>query len=312
MLRKVEHQKDIIILKGSGKIFCVGGDIKELSNSSADGASYGYSYLCKIYDLIANYSKPYIVLIDGLAVGGASIYTMPGRYRIVTEKTAISMPETTIGYFNDAGSSYFLSRLDNNFGIYMGMTGIKVKGYDAKKVGLATHYVESHKLNEIENSLVKCKNHKNVENVLSHFSCDTEFLPNELDRNLPNIKKCFNGSTVEEIFQSLQYDRSDWANKTLNILKRNSPTSLKITHRSITTGRNICLRDCLKMEMHIVVNHTTEDNDFKEGVRAVLIDKDFKPRWSRKSIYDVTKEDVDKFFKPVTNRNELRFEESKL
>lgn len=305
----MEHQKDIIILKGSGKIFCVGGDIKELSSSAADAASFGYSILCKIYDMIANYSKPYIVLLDGLAVGGASIYSMPAKYRIVTEKTVISMPETTIGYFNDAGSSHFLSRLDNNFGLYMGMTGTKVKGFDTKKVGLATHYIESHRLDELEKSLVKCKTHKDVEKVLCHFSSADEFLPNELDRTLPNIKKCFNGSTVEEIFQNLQDDGSDWAKNALTTLKRNSPISLKVTHRSITAGKNIALRDCLKMEMRLVVNHTA-GSDFKEGVRAILIDKDFKPKWSRKSIYDVTKEDVDRFFKPLPEPYELRFEEN--
>lgn len=305
----MEHQKDIIILKGSGKIFCVGGDIKELSSSAADAASFLYSILCKIYDMIANYSKPYIVLLDGLAMGGASIYSMPAKYRIVTEKTVISMPETTIGYFNDAGSSHFLSRLDNNFGLYMGMTGTKVKGFDTKKVGLATHYIESHRLDELEKTLVKCKTDKDVEKVLCHFSSADEFLPNELDRTLPNIKKCFNGSTVEEIFQNLQDDGSDWAKNTLNTLQRNSPISLKVTHRSITAGKNISLRDCLKMEMRVVVNHTG-CSDFKEGVRAILIDKDFKPKWSRKSIYDVTKEDVDRFFKPLPEPYELRFEEN--
>lgn len=303
----MERQKNIVILKGSGKIFCVGGDIKELSNMSADSASFAYSYLCKIYDLIANYRKPYIVLIDGLALGGAAIYSMPGKYRIVTERTVISMPETTIGYFNDAGSSHFLSRLENNFGIYMGMTGIKVKGFDAKKVGLATHYIASHKLDELEKTLAKCKNHMDVEKVLNHLSSDNEFRPDQLDRILPDIKKCFDGSTVEEIFENLQNEGSDWAANTLKTLKRNSPTSLKITHRSITTGKNISLRDCLKMEMRLVVNHT-EGSDFKEGVRAVLIDKDFKPKWSRKSIYDVTVDDVERFFKPLPKPYELRFE----
>lgn len=305
----MEDQKGVIILKGSGKIFCVGGDIKELSNLTAGAASFAYSYLCKIYDLIANYRKPYIVLIDGLAMGGAAIYSMPGKYRIVTERTVIAMPETTIGYFNDAGSSHFLSRLANNFGIYMGMTGIKVKGYDAKKVGLATHYIVSGKLDELQKTLAKCENHRDVENVLSHLSSDNEFRPNQLDRTLPAIKKCFNGSTVEEIFESLQCGGSDWAVDTLKTLKRNSPTSLKITHRSLTTGKNISLRDCLKMEMRLVVNHT-ESSDFKEGVRAVLIDRDFKPKWSRKSIYDVTGDDVERFFKPLPKPYELRFEEN--
>lgn len=305
----MEHEKDVIILKGSGTIFCVGGDIKLLSNMAADVVNSAYKISSKIYDLIANYNKPYIALIDGLAIGGASIYAMSGKYRIATERTVYSMPETTIGYFNDAGSCYFLPRLDNNFGIYLGMTGISVKGFDMKKVGLATHFIESKKLDELETLLVKCKSHDDVEIILNEFSSEPALISNELDQILPNVKECFKGSTVEEIYENLKRDGSDWAMKTLAILKRNSPTSLKITHRILTTGKSLSLRDGLKLEMRLVVNHS-EGNDLKEGVRAVLIDKDFKPKWSRKSIYDVTDEDVERFFNPLPKQYELTFEET--
>lgn len=113
---------------------------------------------------------------------------------------------------------------------------------------------------------------------------------------------------MEEIYDSLEKDGSEWAKHTLDALKGKSPTSLKVSHRSITTGRNIPLRDCLKMEMVLTMNHCT-GSDVKEGVRAVLIDKDFKPNWNRKSIYDVTAEDVDKFFRPVPKKYELVFDE---
>lgn len=195
MLAKAEHQNDIVILKGSGKVFCVGGDLKQLPHLSKADTSYVKTILYEIYDLIANYSKPYVALMDGLLVGGGGIYSMPALYRIVTEKTIISMPENIIGYFNDAGSSHFLSELDNNFGMYMGLTGIKVKGFDIKKVGLATHYVESNKLDDLEKNLINCKTHDDVKKVLNQFSSDKEFHPSELDQILPLINKCFNGST---------------------------------------------------------------------------------------------------------------------
>lgn len=218
----------------------------------------------------------------------------------------MSMPETTIGYFNDVGSSHFLSRLRNNFGIYMGLTGMKVKGYDLKKVGLASHFVESHKLPELEIALTKCKDHKDVETALSRFSSDVKSRSDEFDATLPIIDKCFGGVTVEEIFDNLQCDGSDWAIKVLNTLKKNSPTSLKIAHRCLTTGRNMSMRNCLKMELRIAVNFVGV-GDFKEGVRAVLVEKDFKPNWSKKSIYDVTKEDADHYFKSIPELYELRF-----
>lgn len=307
----MEHQKDLIILKGSGKIFCAGGDIKQMINSSRDHAHFVYSLGCRSFDLIANYKKPYVVLFDGLTMGGAALYTMPGKYRIATERTAFSMPETKIGYFNDAGSSYFLSRLDNNFGIYMGLTGTPVTGFDVKKVGLATHFIESKKLEMLESHLIKCETHEDVERILNKLSSDQPSVnTSKLDDILPNIKKCFSGVTVEEIYENLKRDGSDWAEKTLNTLKINSPTALKVSLRSITSGKNISLRDCLKMEMCLTINHNVDDCDVKEGVRAVLIDKDFKPNWSRKSIHEVTDEDVDRYFKPIPQKYELSFGDS--
>lgn len=112
---------------------------------------------------------------------------------------------------------------------------------------------------------------------------------------------------MEGIYQNLHLDGSDWAKKTLEALSRKLPTSLKVSHRSLTTGRNISLRDCLKLEMLLTVNYVG-NKDLKEGCRALLIEKDFKPKWNRKSIYDVTEDDVQICFKP--NGHELQFVET--
>ncbi|KAG4078987.1 hypothetical protein HA402_001642 [Bradysia odoriphaga] len=309
LISMMEHQKDIVILKGSGKIFCAGGDIKQLTRASPDEAYVVYSLACRTFDRISNYKKPFVALVDGLTMGGAAIYAMSGKYRIATERTKFSMPETIIGYFNDAASSYWLSRLENNFGIYVGLTGSYVKGYDMKKSGLATHYVESEKLDQLEQSLIRCQSHADVEKVLSESSSDPPSCASELDKILPNINKCFGGVTVEEIFDNLDNDGSEWAKDTLTVLKMKSPTSLKVSHRSFTTGKNISLRECLNMEMVLTINYCTDGTDAKEGVRAMLIDKDLKPNWSRKSIYEVANEDVERFFRPIPKKYELIFDE---
>lgn len=215
------------------------------------------------------------------------------------------------GYFNDAGSSYFLPRLQNHFGFYLGLTGARVKGFDLKKVGLATHYIESGKLEEVESRLIECKSHDDVGRTLAEFSSDPASTETELDAIMPTINKCFGGATVEEIYEKLQQDGSDWAIKTVKILDKMSPTSLKVTHRNLVLGRTSSLRDCLKREWLLVMQHVT-DSDLKEGCRALLIDKDFKPRWNPKSISDVTQERVDRFFKLLPSGEELTFETSKL
>ncbi|KAJ6643701.1 3-hydroxyisobutyryl-CoA hydrolase, mitochondrial [Pseudolycoriella hygida] len=310
LMSKAEHQKDVVIVKGSGKVFSAGGDIKELISNSPEKTHFVYSLGCRSYDLIANYKKPFVVFVDGLLMGGGAFYAMPAKYRIATERTVFSMPETIIGYFNDAGSSYFLSRLDNHFGVYMGLTGNQVKGFDMKKVGLATHFIESHKLDEVEKSLTKCKTHEDVEKVLVASSSNPPSSTTELDDLLPKINKCFGGATLEEIYTNLEEEGSEWAQKTLNILALRSPTGLKVSHRSITTGKNFSLRDCLKREMRLTINHNFQESDVKEGVRAILVDKDMKPNWLHKTIYEVTDEDVDQYFQPTPEKYELYFEEN--
>lgn len=308
LISMMEYQKDLVIIKGSGKVFCAGGDIRQLSDASVDGAYATYSLVARTFDRIKNYKKPFIAIIDGLAMGGAAIYSMPAKYRIATERTNFSMPENIIGYFNDAASAYWLSRLDDNFGIYLGLTGNQVKGVDMERRGLATHYIESSKLDEMEQQLTQCNSHADVENALNKFSSDSPTLATDLDKILPKIRKCFGGETMEEIFHDLESDGSEWARNTLNTLKLKSPLSLKVSHRSLTTGRNISFRDCLKMEMILTLNYVG-NSDTKEGVRAILIEKDLKPNWSRKSIYEVTDENVSGFFRPIPKKYELTFDD---
>lgn len=306
MLKHFERDKDIVIFKGSGKVFCAGGDVKEISSVPISAGKHGYRNGYRSVDVITNYKKPYVALMDGLAMGGASYYSIPGKYCVATERTSFSMPETSLGYFNDAGSTYFLPRLKNNFGVYMGLTGAKVKGFDVKKIGLASHYVESYKLEELETALIKCKTNVEVGQILNKFSSDPLSSATELDDFLPVIKSSFDGETVEQIYENLRVDGSDWAQNILKVLNRMSPISLKVVHRSLQIARTLSLRDCLKMEFRLVIHHHFK-SDLKEGARAVVIEKDFKPKWSRKSIYDVTEDDVSRFFQPSPDGDELSF-----
>lgn len=173
-----------------------------------------------------------------------------------------------------------------------------------KKVGLATDYVESHKLDELESALITCKTNEDVGGILKKFSSDPISTATELDPFFPKVKKCFGSETVEKIYENLQEDGSDWAQNTLKILQRMSPLSLKVVHRSLQMAKTLSLQDCLKMEYRLAIHHNAK-SDLIEGCRAVLIERDFKPKWSRKSIYDVTEEDVARFFQMLPDGDEL-------
>lgn len=194
----------------------------------------------------------------------------------------------------------------------MGMTGYRVKGYDMKKVKLATHIIASAKLDELEKALAECHTHAEVAKVLDNFESVPKSTASELDEIIPRVEKCFGASSVEEIFKNLEQDGSEWAKSTIKVLNRMSPTSLKVTHRSINLGRNLSVRDCLRMEVRLVYHHVKVKKDLSEGCRAVLIDKDFKPKWNPASISEVTDEAVNSYFGPIPEELELTFERTEI
>lgn len=305
LLSDLENDKNVVIVKGAGeKLFSAGGDVKDLVATNNRDT---FRYTLRSYDLVSSYKKPYVAIMNGLTMGGASVYSIAGKYKIATENTQFAMPETAIGFFNDAGSSYFLSRLKFNVGLYIGLTGARLEAYDVKKVGLASHFVNSSRLEDLEKQLAICKSHQEIENVLKKFSSEPSTTETELDLIKPRIDQCFDGDTVEEIYGNLHLDGSDWAMKTIRTLNKKSPTSLKVSLRTNKLGKKMSLRDCLQMEYQVGVNHF-ENSDLNEGVRAVLIDKDFKPNWKPKTIQDVTEENIARFFKQLPDGDKLTFE----
>lgn len=218
------------------------------------------------------------------------------------------MPETAIGLFPDVGGGYFLPKMQGNLGTYLGLTGFRLKGRDVKKAGIATHFVESSALDELEMELTKCTNSDDIDSTLSKFEGlfkdSSEFV---LQPHLKQIEKAFGGDTIEAILKKLHADGSEWAMAQLKTLSKMSPLSLKITLRQLQLGKTMTLRECLQMEYRLAV-HCCIDSDFKEGVRALLIDKDQQPKWKPAVIEDVTQDHVNKYFAPLPDKDELVFE----
>ncbi|XP_020713619.1 3-hydroxyisobutyryl-CoA hydrolase, mitochondrial isoform X1 [Ceratitis capitata] len=305
-LKKCELSKSMVIIKGAGeKAFCAGGDVRaivEAGPTEDSKAFFREEYTLNA--LIGNYIIPYVAIIDGITMGGGVGLSVHGKYRVATERTLFAMPETAIGLFPDVGGSYFLPRLQGKLGLFLGLTGFRLKGEDLLKAGIATHYCESAKLEDLQNDLLNCKDADTVQEILEKYNTPTkkEFVLNEV---MDKINTCFTADSVEEIFENLKKDGSDWANKTLETLNKVSPLSLKVTFRQLNLGSQLLLPQCLKMEYRMVVRHL-EDSDFKEGVRALLIDKDQKPKWNPPTLESVTQERVDSFFQKLPDTEELK------
>lgn len=310
-MKSWQDKKGLVVIKGAGeKSFCAGGDVRAVvENGPVDSSRNFFREEYRLNALISGYKPDYVAIVDGITMGGGVGLSVHGKYRVATERTMFAMPETAIGLFPDVGGGHFLPRLQGKLGLYLGLTGFRLKGKDVTKAGIATHYVESKDLEALEKELVATTNSAEVAAVLNKFNVkDTaEFV---LAKNMSQINQCFSGPTVEAIVANLEKDGSEWAQSTLKTLSKMSPTSMKVTKKQLDLGANCDLRSCLKMEFRMAV-HSVIKSDFKEGVRAMLIDRDQSPKWDPATLNEVTDQQVDRFFGPLPDGDELVFEDEK-
>ncbi|XP_039613830.1 3-hydroxyisobutyryl-CoA hydrolase, mitochondrial [Polypterus senegalus] len=302
-----DDQTSIVIIKGVGdKAFCAGGDIRAVADAGKAGGSLIQDFFREEYILnnaIGTLQKPYVALIDGITMGGGVGLSVHGHFRVATEKTLFAMPETGIGLFPDVGGGFFLPRLRGKLGLFLALTGFRLKGRDVQLAGLATHFVESQKLAALERDLVqlKCPSQKDVAGVLDAYqaqSCTGREQPFALEGHMQDVDRLFSGSSVEGIVCQLEAERSPFAEKQLQTLKRMSPTSMKVTFRQLASGASMSLQEVLVMEYRLC-QACMRGHDFYEGVRAVLIDKDQRPKWQPASLDQVTDEMVDGYFQSL-------------
>ena len=298
-----DPQIKIVIIQGNGKGFCAGGDIKGIYKNGINNAKVMHNYFkleYRLNSLIKNYEKPYIAIIDGVTMGGGLGISIHGDIIIGTENSLIAMPETGIGLFPDVGGSYFLSRLKNNVGLYMALTGARLKSDDACYINLINVHIKSSQIDNIireifvtDLTLQKSELVENIKSLINKYSlsCNTA----KLKQSLLEIETCFTPTTLDNIFHNLDKTNSDWGQETKNILRAKSPTSLQVTLEQIKRGGELEFTECMQMEYDIVQTFLITP-DLYEGIRAVLIDKDNSPKWDPKDIKEVTDEAVNKFF----------------
>uniref|UniRef100_A0A1A8GGK3 3-hydroxyisobutyryl-CoA hydrolase n=1 Tax=Nothobranchius korthausae TaxID=1143690 RepID=A0A1A8GGK3_9TELE len=306
-----DNEIDMVIIKGAGgKAFCAGGDIRAVTEAGKAGGSLAQDFFREEYILnnaIGAYRKPYIAIIDGITMGGGVGLSVHGRFRVATEKTLFAMPETAIGLFPDVGGGYFLPRLRGKLGLFLALTGFRLKGRDVQRAGVATHFVESNKIPDLEKELVdlKCPSNADISKLLEFHqkqsSLDSE-KPFVLEKHMSEIDRLFSSSSVEGIMQNLRADGSDFANKQAETLSKMSPTSLKITFKQLQLGAALSLQDVLVMEYRLS-QACMRGCDFHEGVRAVLVDRDQNPKWNPSTLDQVSDQMIDEYFSSLAEKD---------
>jgi enoyl-CoA hydratase/carnithine racemase len=262
-------------------------------------------------------------------VGGGVGISIHGSVRVATENTTFAMPETGIGFFPDVGGSHALPRL-HNFGTFFGLTGYRIQGFDVKFVlflffcwrslfsravasreaGVATHYVLKEFIPELTQHLTKAAGSKDIHHALTHFEDLTKKKsPGKssfLQQNADLITRCFaNQHSVADILKALAKESNPLAHELADTLtKKVSPLAVRLTFEQLKRGGKMSLAECLEMEFRMT-QHSMKDHDFFEGVRALLVDKDKKPKWKHASIDAVQESEIAKFFEHVPNELKL-------
>ncbi len=292
-----------VVIRGAGeKAFCAGGDIRSLYESGVSKTPYALNFYRDEYILdatIKDYPKPYVALINGIDMGGGVGVSVNGSHRVASQNITFAMPETGIGLFPDVGGSYFLPRCPGEIGMYLGLTGARLKTADALYAGIVTHTAELADWAAL------------VQKLADGASPDTVFGKPQVPADAPlaqfrdKIDVIFAAESVEAILERLDRDGSDWARDTAATICTKSPTSLKIAHRQLRAGAKLDFGDCMRMEYRMV-HRVVAGHDFYEGVRATIIDKDGAPKWQPASLGEVSDADVDAYFVPLGAAKELK------
>jgi len=280
---------EVVAIQGAGeRAFCAGGDIRVLYEQGLVDGRRNFKLYADEYRLntkIKRFPKPYVGLMDGVVMGGGVGLSVHGALRVATERTVFAMPETGIGLFPDVGGTYFLPRLPGQVGMWLGLTGNRLRGADAVAGGVCDLMVESGELPHLIEAL--------AEGELPAPAADRPALAHFYD-----IDTLFQGDSVEAILAALAEAGTEWAAREREMILTKSPMATRIAFRQLREGAGLEFEDCMRLEYRLARFCMTQP-DFYEGVRAVIIDKDHRPNWSPATLEEADDACVAPAFEPL-------------
>lgn len=287
---------ELVLLDHSGERgFCAGGDIRMLAESGAgDGREAREFFFIeyRLNHLLFNYAKPRVAIMDGVTMGGGVGLSRPCRFRVATERTTFAMPETGIGLFPDVGGGWYLSRMPDHIGLWLALTGARIKAADCELLQLATDYVESARIPDLKAAILA--NPARTEALLTEFEGDAG--RPAVAAHQDEIARHFAGDSVEAIIASLEAAGTDWARDQLKVMASKSPQTMKVAFRQLQLGGKAkSFAENMAMEYRIGAR-VVQRHDFLEGVRAVIVEKDNAPKWSPATPSDVDDATLDAIF----------------
>jgi enoyl-CoA hydratase len=297
-----------VLVDGAGERgLCAGGDIRALYDAAKSGTLLPEQFWSTEYHLnalIARYPKPVIAVMDGVVMGGGVGLSAHASHRVVTERSAVAMPEVGIGFFPDVGASFLLARSPGYAGIYLALTGDRMNAADAIYCGFADVHIPAAKLVSLPAALADCRTAKDVRVRLDEVSVAPP--PGRLEAAQRWIDECYGADQVEEVVERLGGSKIDGARAALATMTKVSPTSLKVTLRNIRTAVSFKRVEESFQQDYRIALACIAGHDFIEGIRATIVDKDRNPSWRPDKLESVTTDIVDHHFRAVGGL-ELKF-----
>ena len=283
-----------VAIRGAGeRAFCAGGDIRFMYESNVAGDGRAAKFLADEYRadaLVGSFPKPYVALTHGIVMGGGAGVSVNGRYRLADDALLFAMPETGIGFLTDVGATHFLNQCPGEMGAYLGLTGARIGLGDAMALGLFTHAVKAADHDAI---VARLAEGEEPASAIAPYAFKPG--PATLAAERGRIDMIFSAASVEAILERLDRDASPFATATAATMRERSPSALKFIFRALREAKGRNLPDCLKMEYR-AASRVVMAHDFREGVRATLIDRDGKPHWHPASLAAVKDADIAGYF----------------
>ena len=282
-IEEANTSSKVLILKSTlpGKVFCAGGDVKEIGQLVTNMIQDGISLYLRVMLEMANAKPVTIAFWDGIVMGGGAGLSTNCNIKIATEKTAYAMPEAKLGYFTDVGASYFLSRFKKNIGLFLAMTANSLKGKEAYQAGVADYFVLSKNLPALEAdieriSLVTTVNEALIKEIIEKYA---ENIPRTFSGE-DIINEIFCGKNVTEVIEKLKLksQENEMVKKWYGDILKCCPRSHFYVFELLKRGKNLSLQEALSMENYLASKIYLPD--YHEGIRTVLYEKGAKPNWS--------------------------------
>jgi len=301
-----------VVLGGAGeRAFCAGGDLRALYPALTPGtdapSSEARAFFAEEYALdhrIHTYEKPILCWGHGIVMGGGIGLMSGASHRVVTRESRLAMPEISIGLYPDVGGSWLLRHLPGRVGLFLALTGVSINAADALFCGLADFALEAQQRADLLEQLAGARwsdssrtNGEALSRMLSARSLH-DLPESPVRRHLDLINSLVAGEDLLAISARLHALRTDdpWLQSAVATFAKGSPTSVALAFELWRRARHLSLAQVFRLE-HDVSLHCCTQPEFAEGIRALLIDKDRKPRWQPALLADVSAEVIEAHFR---------------